>query len=323
MRAAVYRRYGPPEVVEITELATPTPRGDEVLVKVRATTVTSGDWRLRAASVPPGFAILIRLAFGIFKPRKATLGMELAGDVVSVGKAVSRLKVGDKVFAISSGLGCHAEYRVIRQDAAVALMPSNLSYEEAAPLSFGGTTALYFLRDQGQIRAGERVLINGASGGVGSAAIQLARHFGAEVTAVCSAGNEHMVRSLGAKYVIDYAREDFTRAGKTYDIILDAVGNCSFATVKPALAPGGRLLLVVASLGQAISAVVRPSRSGRKVLGGVVPERALDLRVLAELAEAGTFKPVIDHIYPFERIVDAHARVETHRKRGNVVVTLG
>lgn len=320
MRAAVYHRYGPPEVVQIAELPKPIPADDEVLVRVRATTVTAGDWRLRTAIAPPGFGPLIRLAFGIRGPRKAVLGTELAGDVEAIGTAVSRFKVGDKVFAICN-LGCHAEYRSIRQGSAIALMPSNLSYEEAAPLSFGGTAALYFLRDQARVRPGEKVLINGASGGVGSAAVQLARHFGAEVTGVCSAANAQMVRSLGAVEVIDYSREDFTKTGRTFDVILDTVGNCSFATSERALAPGGRLLQVVASLGQTISAAVRPSRSGKKVLGGVVPERAADLRMLAELAQAGRFKPVIDRIYPFDRIVDAHAHVETHRKKGNVVVT--
>ncbi|MBI4307042.1 MAG: NAD(P)-dependent alcohol dehydrogenase [Chloroflexi bacterium] len=323
MRAAVCRRYGPPDVVEIVEIPKPTPADDEVLVKVCATTVTSGDWRLRTASVPPGFGIVVRLAFGIFKPRKAVLGTELAGEVEAVGTAVNGFKVGDKVFAFCGlSLGCHAEYRSIREDAAIALMPSNLTFEEAAPLSFGGTTALYFLRDQARVRPGERVLINGAPGGVGSAAVQLARHFGAEVTGVCSAANAQMVRSLGANDVVDYAREDFTQTGKTFDVILDTVGNCSFATCRTALAPEGRLLLVVASLGQTISARVRPSRSGRKVLAGVARGRAEDLRLLAELAESGAFKPVIDGTYPLDRIVDAHAHVETHHKKGNVVVSL-
>lgn len=323
MKAAVYRRYGPPNVVELANVRRPVPADDEVLVRVRATTVTAADWRLRSATAPPGFGVLVRLAFGILGPRKAILGTELAGDVEGVGGSVTRFKPGDKVFAFCGAtLGCHAEYRSIRESAGIALMPPNLSYEQAASLSFGGTTALFFLRDRARVQPGERVLINGASGGVGSAAVQLARHFGAEVTGVCSAANAQMVRELGAEHVIDYAREDFSQGGKIYDVIFDTVGNCTFARTRTALASGGRLLLAVAGLGQMLSAGVRPTRSGRRVLGGVAPERAEDLRTLAELAQTGAFKPVIDGIYPFDRIVDAHARVDTGRKRGNVVVTV-
>lgn len=322
MKAAVYHRYGPPEVVEIVELPKPVPADDEVLIRVRATTVTAGDWRMRSADVPPGFGLLMRLALGITGPRKSILGTELAGEVEAVGAAVTRFKVGDKVFAFSIG-GCHAEYRSIRETAAIALMPSNLSFEEAAPLSFGGSTALFFLRDKAHLKSGEKVLINGASGGVGSASVQLARHFGAEVTGVCSAGNADMVRGLGAQHVIDYANEDFTKSGKTYDVILDTVGNCSFESCQAALAPGGRLALVVAGLGQNLSALIRPSRAGRKILTGVAPERAEDLRFFAELAKAGTFKAAIDRTYDFNDIVQAHAHVESHRKKGNVVVRLG
>lgn len=323
MKAAVCRSYGAPDVVEIAEVATPIARDDEVLVRVRATTVSSADWRLRTAIAPPGFALLVRLGLGICKPRRAVLGTELAGDVVDVGKAVTRFKSGDKVFAHCRDLGCHAEYRTLREDSAVALMPSTLSYEEAAALALGGTTALYFLRDLGHVQPGEKVLINGASGSVGSAAIQLARHWGAEVTAVCSAANAPLVRALGAAHVIDYAREDFTQSGRTYDVILDVVGNCSFSVAKPLLTSGGRLLLAVPSLGQLLSATLRPSRSGRRVLAGEAKERAQDLQLLTELVESGAFKPVIDQVYPFERIRDAHARVETRHKRGNVVVNLG
>lgn len=323
MKAAVYHRYGSPDVVEIADVPRPGLGTNDVLVKVRATTVTAGDWRLRSATIPRGFGVLLRLAFGIFRPRKSILGTELAGEVEAVGQSVRRFAPGDKIFAFRGArLGCHAEYVAIREDEAIAPMPGNLSFGEAAALSFGGTTALYFLRDRARIQPGQRVLVNGASGGVGSAAVQLAKHFGAEVTGVCSAANAQWVRSLGADRVIDYAKEDFTQARETFDIILDTVGNCSFHRCKPVLAQGGRLLLVVATLGQTVGALVWPSRSGRKVLGGVAPGRTEDLLLLRALAEAGAFKPVIDRTYPFERIVDAHAHVDSRRKKGNVVIAL-
>jgi len=320
MKAAVCRRYGPPSVVEIAEVPRPALGKNAVLIKVRATTVTAADWRLRSATLPRGFGILVRLGVGITGPRSPILGSEVAGEVVAVGQSVSRFATGDKVFAARMG-DCHAEYVAIREKD-VAPMPANLSFGEAAALTFGGLTALQFLRDKAQIEAGERVLVNGASGAVGSAAVQLAKHFGAVVTGVCSAANAQLVRSLGADHVIDYTTEDFTRSGERYDIIFDAVGNCPFDRCKAVLAPGGRLLLVVGTLGQMIGAMVRSSRAGRKVLSGVASVRTADLLLLRSLAEAGAFKPLIDRTYPFARIVDAHAHVDTGRKRGNVVISL-
>jgi NADPH:quinone reductase-like Zn-dependent oxidoreductase len=320
MKAAVCRRYGPPDVVEIANVPRPKLGARDVLIKVRATTVTAADWRLRSATLPRGFGILVRLFVGISGPRDPILGAELAGEVVAVGQSVSRCAPGDKVFAARMG-GCHAEYVAVREDA-VAPMPANLSFGEAAALTFGGLTAITFLRDKARIQPGERVLINGASGAVGSAAVQLAKHFQAVVTGVCSAANAQLVRSLGADRVIDYATEDFTRSGERYDIIFDAVGNCPFDRCKPALAPGGRLLLVVGTLGQMIGATVWSSRAGRKVFTGVASVRTADLLFLRTLAESGAFKPVIDRTYPFARIADAHAYVDTGRKRGNVVLDL-
>jgi NADPH:quinone reductase-like Zn-dependent oxidoreductase len=319
MRAAIYRRYGPPNVVQIADVPRPDIKPTEMLVKVRATTVTAGDSRLRSARVPRGFAILLRLGFGILGPRKPILGWELAGEVVAVGQSVSRFAPGDKVFA--ARMGCHAEYVAVPEDNA-APMPRNLPFEDAAALPFGGLTSLFYLRDKARIQPGDRVLINGASGAVGSAAVQLAKHFGAAVTGVCSAANAQLVRSLGADRVVDYTREDFTQTRETYDIILDAVGNCSFAGCKPVLAPGGRLLLVVASLGQLVGAQLWSSRGGRKVLSGVGSVRPADLLFLRALAESGALKPVIDRTYEFARIVDAYGYVDTGRKKGNVVITL-
>ncbi len=320
MKAAICRRYGSPDVVEIADVPRPSFGANDVLIKVCATTVTAADWRLRSFNLPRGFGLLVRLGVGISGPRQPILGSELAGEVVAAGQAVSRFAPGDKVFAARMG-DCHAEYAAVREDA-VAPMPANLSFGEAAALTFGGLTALIFLRDKARIQPGERVLVNGASGAVGSAAVQLAKHFKAIVTGVCSAANAELVRSLGADRVIDYGTEDFTRTGERYDIIFDAVGNCAFDQCKPVLAPGGRLLLVVGSLGQMIGAMVWSSRGGRKVLSGVASVRTADLLFLRTLAEAGAFKPVIDRTYPFARIADAHAYVDTGRKRGNVVIAL-
>jgi NADPH:quinone reductase-like Zn-dependent oxidoreductase len=319
VRAIVYDRYGPPEVLEIREVPKPTPGDHEVLIRVRATTVTAADWRLRSMSAPKGFGILMRLALGPSRPRRPILGAELSGEIESVGRAVSRFKAGDQVFA--GILGAYVEYKCVREDGPLALKPTNLSYEEAAALSFGGITALAIVR-KGGIRDGAAVLINGASGAVGTAAVQLAKHHGARVTGVCSTANLELVRSIGADQVIDYTREDFTRTGETYDVIVDNVGNAPFSRVKGSLKKGGRLLLVVGTLSDMLLAPVVSLGSGKKVV--VVPARARaeDLRLLASLAESGRFKPVIDRRYPFEQIVEAHRYVDTGRKRGNVVITL-
>ena len=319
MKAAVYHRYGPPEVVRIEEVPRPDPKTNELLIRVKATTVSAGDSRLRSARVPPGFGVMMRLGFGLVGPRKPILGWEFAGDVAAIGASVSRFAPGDRVFGVR--MGSHAEYVVASEDS-VAPMPRNLRYEDAAALVFGGMTSLFYLRDKARIQPRERVLINGASGAVGTAAVQLATHFGATVTGVCSVANVELVRSLGAARVIDYAKENFTQAGDTYDIILDAVGNCTFSRCERALAPGGRLLLVVGSLSQMLGAMLRPSRAGRKVLTGVGTARREDLVFLGDLADSGAFKPVIDRSYPLARIADAHAYVDTGRKKGSVVITL-
>lgn len=322
MKAIVYERYGPPEVLELKEVAKPTPRDNEVLIKTRATTVTSGDWRVRSLTVPAGFGLLTRLVFGVLKPRQPILGSELAGVIESLGKKVTRFKVGDPVFAFSdAGMGCHAEYKCMPQDGAVALKPPGLAYDEAAALSFGGTTALDFLR-RGKLRRGERILVNGASGAVGSAAVQIARHFGADVTGVCSTANLELVRSLGARRVIDYTREDFTQNGETYDLILDAAGTAPFSRSKASLKEKGRLLMVLGGLPEMLAIPWVALTSSRKVIAGPAAGRADDLRFLAELAETGVFKPVIDRRYPFEQIAEAHRYVDTGRKKGNVIVTL-
>ncbi len=323
MKAVIYEQYGPPDVLQIKEIEKPAPKNNEILIKTHATTVTSGDWRLRSLNVPAGFKLLTRLAFGLTKPRQPILGSELAGVIEAVGSDVTHFKAGDPVFAFSdANMGCYAEYKCMPADGAVALKPHNLSYEEAAALSFGGTTALDFFR-RAKLKRAEKVLINGASGGIGTAAIQLARHFGADVTAVCSSANTELVKSLGAHHVIDYTREDFTHHGETYDVIMDTAGTAPFSRVKACLKTGGRLLKVLGGLPDMLQIPWILLTSDKKVIAGPAVGRADDLRFLARLAEAGEFKPVIDRSYPFEQIVEAHRYVDTGRKRGNVVVTLG
>ncbi len=320
MRAALYPRFGPPSVIQLTDVPDPKVGLRDILVRVHATTVSTGDMRLRSGNVPRGFGLPLRIAMRVFRPRHYILGTDFAGVVEAIGPAVTRYRVGDRVFG--ARFGAHAEYVVVREDKTVAPMPANLTFEQAAPLAFGGITALSYLKDQTPVQPGDRVLVNGASGSVGSAAVQLARHFKAHVTGVCSAGNTQLVRSLGAERVIDYTKEDFAQARQAYDVILDTVGNCSFERCAAALAAGGRLGLVVSTLGTSLGARVRPSRGGRRIAAGVATTSNAGLHFLKQLAESGEYKPVIDRTYPFDRIIDAHAHVETGHKKGNVVVTL-
>jgi NADPH:quinone reductase-like Zn-dependent oxidoreductase len=322
MKAIVYTAYGAPDVLRLTEVEKPAPKDNEVLIKVRATTVTAGDVRVRSLKVPTGFGLISRVIFGISRPKQPVLGTELAGEIVAVGRNVTEFKAGDQVFGMNGArMGCYAEYKAMPADGPLALKPANLSYEEAAALSFGGTTALHFLR-KANIQRGDHVLINGASSGVGTAAVQLARYFGARVTGVCSTANRELVSSLGADRVIDYTSEDFTKSGETYDIIMDIVDTIPFSRAKHSLKPGGRLLLVTAALPAMLQAPLVSLAGGKKVIVGTAAERAEDLHFLAELAQNGTFKPVIDRCYPLEQIVEAHRYVDTGRKKGNVVITL-
>jgi len=322
MRAAVYRRYGPPEVVEVIDVPRPVPKDDEVLVRVHATTVTSGDWRVRSLELPRGFGWLGRLVFGLASPRQPVLGTELSGVIEAVGNAVTEFKSGDAVFAFTgASMGCHAEYKCVRESAAIVRKPQNLSFEQAAALSFGGTTALDFLR-RGNVKAGDRLLVNGASGAVGSAAIQLGKHFGAHVTGVCSGANRELVMSLGADEVIDYTTADFTKNGQTYDLIMDTVGTAPFARCGNSLNDGGRLLLVLGDLPAILAATWVGLTTNKRVIAGPAPERVDDLRQLADLAEAGKLTPVIDRVVPLDNIIEAHRLVDSGRKRGSVVVTL-
>lgn len=322
MKAYVCRRYGGPEVIELVDVETPTPKANEVLIKIYATTVTAGDWRVRTLDVPRGLGFIARLAMGLARPRQPILGTELAGVVAAVGKDVTRFKPGDAVFAFPGGkMGCHAQYRVVAEDGPVVRKPDNLSFEDAASLSFGGTTALHFLR-KANIKPGDKVLVIGASGGVGSALVQLAKHFGAEVAGVTSTANLDLVASLGADQVIDYSKEEFSARGDTYDVIADTVGDMSFAQCKPVLGKKGRLLAIAGGLPEMLAAVWVPLTSSQRVIFGPAEERLEDVRQLADLAQAGVLRPVIDRRYTFAQMAQAHAYVETRRKRGSVVVTV-
>ncbi len=325
MRAYVCEQYGPPEVLRLTEVEKPAPRDGEVLIRGRATTVTSGDCRVRGLNTPAGFKLLMRLALGFRGPRQPILGTELAGTVEAVGKDVRNFKAGDEVFAFAdTAMGCYAEYVCLPADGAVVRKPETLRVEEAAALSFGGTTALHFLR-KANVQPGEKVLVIGASGGVGTATVQLARHFGAAVTGVCSGANVALVQSLGAERVIDYTRTDFLQTGESsnsWDVIVDTVGKATYARCKGSLRQGGRLILIAAGLPDMLPMAWVPLMGSHRILAGPASGNAADLRLLAELAEQGIFRPVIDRTFPFEQMVDAHRYVDAGHKKGNVVVTL-
>ncbi len=322
MKAAVYRRYGPPGVVTVEPVPLPAPGPHDVLIRVRATTVSSADWRIRSLTMPHGFGVFGRFAFGLSAPRQPILGSELSGDVIAVGSAVRTFCFGDAVIAFpGSKLGAHAEYCCLPEQSLIVHKPPNLSYESAAALAFGGTTALDFFR-RAKLRAGEQVLINGASGTVGSAMLQLAVDAGANVTAVCSAANAALMSQLGASRVLDYGKVDFAAEGIRYDMIVDTVGNAPYARVTHALRANGRLLLVLATLPELLRAPWVTLRSRQRVIAGPAAERIADLRTIVKMAEEGRFTPLIDCCLPIGEIERAHARVESGRKRGSVVVRL-
>jgi NADPH:quinone reductase-like Zn-dependent oxidoreductase len=324
MKAVVYDRYGPPDVLRLEEVARPVPKEDEVLVKVRATTVTRADVHTREANRSNGRAMTVvsRLVSGVRGPRHRILGREFAGEVEAVGAAVSQFAVGDRVFGLSGlTFGAHAEFMCMRESARIAHMPAGLSFEEAAPICDGALNALMCLKEA-HLGMGRRVLIYGASGAIGTAGVQLARYFDADVTAVCSTKNLDLVRSLGADRVIDYTKEDFTKNGQTYDVIFDAVGKHSFKRCRGSLEPGGVYLPTDGPVNALLA--LMPARKGAKRVVFQLPPRQpkKDVLFLKELVEAGKFRPVIDRCYPLEDVIEATRYVETQQKTGNVVLTV-
>jgi NADPH:quinone reductase-like Zn-dependent oxidoreductase len=324
MKAIVYTQYGPADVLHLQEVEKPTPKDNEVLIKMHATSVTAGDCNARGFTfVPPGFGFIARLTFGLRKPRQPVLGMELSGEIVEVGKNVTRFKKGDQVFGISPEYGAYAEYLCMAEDAGLVMKPANLTYAEAASIPFGANTALYFLRDMAKLQPGQKILIIGASGCTGVYAVQLAKYYGAEITGVCSTRNLEMVRSLGADHVIDYMREDFTQNGQAYDVILDMVpGKSSFARYQSSLKSNGLYLAGAGGLESFAQMAWTGLTGGKKVLAGVAPDRVEDLFFLKELLEAGKLKPVIDLCFPLGQTAEAHRYADTGHKRGSVVITI-
>ena len=321
MKAAVYDRYGPADVLRVEEVAQPPVGDKEILVQIVATTVTTADWRMRAAAFPGILAIPGRLIAGLLRPRHRVLGGEFAGRVVSAGPKVTRFSTGDAVFGFAMR-GAHAEYVAVAEDGAVAAKPESLSFDEAAAVPFGGLSALVFLRDFARLKPGQKVLVAGASGGVGVWAVQLARHLGAAVTAVASTANIALVRELGAEKVVDYTKEDFTASGETYDLIIDTAGTTDFATARRALAPGGIFLPLEFGGREMLQALWTRIAGGPKVVIGVSGDSPGDLEMLAGLLASGTVRPVIDSRFPLAAIADAHRRVEGRHKRGSVVVSV-
>jgi NADPH:quinone reductase-like Zn-dependent oxidoreductase len=324
VKAVVYERYGPPEVLRIADVEQPVPKEDEVLIKVHATTVNRLDVHTREANRKGGVAVsvLSRLVSGLRRPRQPILGSEFAGEVEAVGATVKEFAVGDRVFG-NSGLrfGAHAEFMCMRESARIAHMPAGMSFEEAAPITDGALNALTCLT-AADLRKGRRILIYGASGAIGTAGVQLARHFDADVTAVCSTKNLELVKSLGADRVIDYTQEDFTENGQTYHVIFDAVGKHSFKRSKGSLEPGG-LYLPTDGFENLVLALWTPRFGDKKVVFQIPPRQTKqDVLFLKQLVEAGKFRPVIDRTHPLEDVVEATRYVETEQKTGNVVLTV-
>ena len=329
MKAIVYTAYGPPDVLQRKEVEKPSPKDDEVLIKIHATTVTKGDCELRRQEIPNLIWLIVRLFFGLRKPKKKILGLELAGEIESVGKDVKPLREGDQIFATTgSRFGAHAEYVCLPDKYAIAIKPINMTYEEAAAVPNGGLNALHYLR-KGNIKPGDRVLINGAAGNFGTFAVQLARYFGAEVTGVDSVEKLDLLRSIGADHVIDYKDKDFTENKEAYDVIFDVICKHPFSSIKRALKPNGRYLLANPTglwqmlLGKWISMMWNlPGQRGKKIIMEFSEDKTEDLAFLKALIEAGKIRSIVDRCYLLEEIPEAHRYVEKGEKKGHVVITV-
>ncbi len=315
MKAAVYTQYGPPEVLQVKQVEKPTPKNNEILLRIKATAVNSGDWRLRKAD-----PFAVRFIFGLIKPKISILGTVFSGEVESVGEDVTHFKVGDFVFGHTDmSFGAYAEYKCLPENGSVALKPTNISHKEAAVIPFGGVTALHFIK-KAKIKLGQKVLVVGASGAVGSAAVQLAKSFGANVTGVCSSANIALVKSIGADKVIDYTKEDFTQNCETYDVIFDAVKTISVSRSLKSLNKNGLMILSAAGMSEMLQGLWISVTSNKKVMTGVISHKAADILFLKELIEADKLKSVIDRTYSLEQIAEAHAYVEKGHKSGNVAI---
>lgn len=320
MKAVLHSRYGSPDELKIIETTKPIPKDNEVLVKMRATAVTSSDCNIRNLTyVTKVFRPLSRLAFGVFKPRFKRLGMVVAGEIEAIGEKVTKYKKGDRVFGVTGmTMGTYAEYVCVRDKEPLVMKPDTMSWEQAAAIPNMASTALFFIRDLGQTSKGQKVLIRGASGGIGSYAVQLAKYYGAEVTGVCSASNLKIVKELGADKIIDYAKDDFTKNGETYDIILDATHNASFSFCKKSLTKTGVYLPVLMGFAELIGAIFN-----KKVKSGMAADKKKGLDLFAEIFQQGKLKPVIGKQFRLEQITDAFKYAESGHKRGNAVVTVG
>jgi NADPH:quinone reductase-like Zn-dependent oxidoreductase len=319
MKAAIYTQYGPPEIVQIKEVEKPAPKDNEVLIKVHASTVNRTDCGFRSAEY-----FIVRFFSGLFRPKNKILGNEFAGEVEATGKNVSLFKIGDKVFGYNdTSFGAHAEYMVMAENDPVTMMPKNSSYEEAAPITEGAHYAWCDIK-AAKIKSGQKILINGATGAIGSSALQLVKYLGAEVTAVCNTKNVELVKSLGADVVIDYTQQDFTRLNEKFDVVFDAVGKSTFGKCKPLLKAKGIYMSTELGPGSQnpFLALITPLLGGKKVLFPIPTINKNDVLFLKELVETGKYKPVIDKYYPLEEIVDAYKYVETGQKTGNVIITI-
>jgi len=320
MKAWFCAAYGPPETLVLREVEKPAPKADEILVRIVATTVNSGDARVRAARVPKGMRLLFRLALGWSRPRQPILGTELAGVVEGVGAEVTKFRPGDEVFGFPGmNMRCHAEYRVVKENERVFPKPKNLSFAQAASICFGSCTALHFIR-KANLGSGDKLLVIGASGAVGSAMVQIAKHLGAEVTGVTSGPNADLVKSLGASHVIDYQKEDFRTAAARYDVIAECTGSHTFSDCKDVLKPGGRFLGISAGLPDMFAMLWSNVVYGKRIIAGPAEETEELVLQARQWAEAGIVKPVIDRSFRFDEMREAHTYVDRGRKRGSVVI---
>ncbi len=324
MKAVVHTKYGPPDTLQIKEVEKPGPKDTEVLIKIYATTVTSSDCNVRNFTfVPKSFLFLSKILFGFKKPKINILGLDFAGVVEKVGTKVKKFKPGDAVFgSTGTKMGCHAEFCCVQENGALAMKPADLSWEEAAAIPLAGNTALYFIRDLGKVRSGQNILIHGASGAIGTYAIQLAKHYGAEVTAVCSGSNAEMVRSLGADNVIDYTKEDFIKSAERYDLVFNVVGKTTFSQSRCLLKEQGIYLENMLEVTDILNMLWTAIIGGRRIKGGMSVERAENLNFLSGLISRGTLRAVIDRSYPLEKIAEAFQYTEKGHKKGTVVITV-